>query len=283
MLARMSYWRPATLSDALQVKARNPVRILAGGTDFYPALRDGPVNFPVLDTSAIPELRHIHKDGSHWSIGANATWMDVQRAALPSAFDGLKQAAREVGSIQIQNRATVVGNICNASPAADGVPPLLTLNAEIEIVSATGRRRQLLADFILGNRKTTLAADEIVSRILVSDEEALGNAAFVKLGARKYLVISIAMVAARVEMRRGRISKASIAVGACAETAKRLPRLEAHFVDCRLRDVAAFEIKSADLQPLSPISDVRATAEYRQMAVVTLIRSAVAAAMASGA
>ena len=99
-------------------------------------------------------------------IGARTTWTDLVRHPLPPAFDALKQAAREVGSVQIQNVASVAGNLCNASPAADGVPPLLALDAEVELRSARRARACLpLGDFILGNRRTALQAGELVTAI----------------------------------------------------------------------------------------------------------------------
>lgn len=272
------YYRPATLSEALAIKSSDSVQILAGGTDFYPALRDRPVTFPVLDTTAIIELRHIQKDKEYWSFGANATWTDIINAPLPAAFDALKLAAREVGSIQIQNRGTIAGNLCNASPAADGVPPLLVLDAVVEIASSSRTRHQSLASFIQGNRKTTLTADEIVTRILVPLASAKGTSAFLKLGARKYLVISIAMVAVRIEFKDEQISTAAVAVGACAETAKRLPAVESKATGLDRSKLKTLVIEPSMLAPLSPIDDVRAPAKYRHEAVAVLLRDALAAA-----
>jgi len=134
--------------------AAGPCRILAGGTDVFPSLQDRPLVGRVLDISGIAELRQITQNDDNWSIGAAVSWRDVIRAALPPAFDGLKAAAREVGSWQIQNRATLVGNICNASPAADGVPALLTMDAAVQLQSSRGSRVIPLSSFITGNRKT---------------------------------------------------------------------------------------------------------------------------------
>ncbi len=277
----MTFYRPTSLAEALTIRASESVRILAGGTDFYPALRDRPVTFPVLDVSAVEGLRHVERDNGYISIGANATWTDVARAKLPKAFDGLKLAAREVGSPQIQNRGTVAGNICNASPAADGVPPLLTLDAEIEIASARDIRRELLSQFIHGNRKTSLAADEIVTRILMPEASALGVSSFQKLGARKYLVISIAMVAVRLVVTRKVITDAAIAVGSCSEVAQRLPELERAVLGHSTNQIIHLEVSPDLLPELSPIDDVRASAEYRHEAAASLVRSTLVAAMSS--
>ena len=150
-------------------------------------------------------------------------------APLPGGFDALKAAAREVGSVQIQNRGTVAGNLCNASPAADSVPPLLALDAGVELTSPRGARLMPLADFILGNRRPS-GADEILTAILVP-RTIDGPSAFLKLGARRYLVISIAMVAAALERDGdGAIAEARIAVGSCSAVAQRLPAARARLI-----------------------------------------------------
>ena len=125
------YLRPSTVEEAVAALAASGAKILAGGTDFYPALGDRPLKVPVLDITAIAELTGIRSASSLLRIGARTSWTDIAKADLPPAFDGLKAAAREVGSIQIQNAGTIGGNLCNASPAADGVPPLLTLDASV--------------------------------------------------------------------------------------------------------------------------------------------------------
>src|SRR6202035_3905975 len=124
-------------------------------------------------------------------IGGLTTWTEIVRTPMPRCFDALKSAAREIGGIQIQNRGTVAGNLCNASPAADSVPPLLALDAEVELVSAAGPRRMPLAEFIVGNRKTARQPNEILSQILVPRTVENAASTFLKLGARRYLVISI--------------------------------------------------------------------------------------------
>ena len=142
-----------------------------------------------------------------------------------------KAAAREIGSVQIQNRGTVAGNLCNASPAADGVPPLLALDAEVELFSLSGVRRMPLAQFITGNRKTMRRSGEILAAVLIPRNIEAAASAFLKLGARKYLVISISMVAVVLQRdSASRVSEARIAVGSCSATARRLNELEKELV-----------------------------------------------------
>ena len=275
----MHYAAPEKLEEALEVLSAGPVRILAGGTDFYPALRDRPVAFDTLDITRIEGLRGIELTDRGWRIGATTTWTDVVRADLPPAFDGLKAAAREVGSVQIQNGGTVAGNLCNASPAADGVPPLLSLDAEVELLSRAGRRTLALEDFITGARQTALGEGELVSAVLVPAQPEGARSAFSKLGARTYLVISIAMVAALLAPdAAGRVAHARIAVGACSPVACRLPELEAALVGAAFEPAALTAcVDRGQLAPLSPIDDVRGAAGYRLEAVEELLRRALAA------
>ena len=260
----MRYAKPKSLDEAIALLGSDRWRLLAGGTDFYPAQGARPIRDNVLDLNGLATLRHVTRTADHLVIGARATWSDVLRADLPPAFDALKLAAREVGSVQIQNSGTVAGNLCNASPAADGVPPLLTLDAEVELHSVRGPRYLPLDAFILGNRRTARADDELVTAIRIPAKAARGASHFVKLGARRYLVISIAMAAVRLVVDdAGRISEAAVAVGACSAVATRLAGLEAGLKGerdpARIREVAG----DYAFAELAPIDDVRGPASYR--------------------
>jgi CO/xanthine dehydrogenase FAD-binding subunit len=273
------YIAPERLEDALAALGSGGFRILAGGTDFYPALRDRPVTFDTLEIGRIGGLRGIERSDEAWRIGATTTWTDVVRAPLPPCFDGLKAAAREVGSVQIQNSGTVAGNLCNASPAADGVPPLLTLDARVELASAVGRRELPLADFITGVRRTALGDGEMVTAIQIPAQPEGARSAFLKLGSRTYLVISIAMVSVLLAPDAdGRVAQARIAVGSCSPVARRLPDLEAALIGAPFEAaVVAARVGPEHLDPLSPIDDVRGAASYRLEAVEELLRRALAA------
>jgi CO/xanthine dehydrogenase FAD-binding subunit len=267
------YARPRTLAEAVAAVAGRDALILAGGTDVYPAHVGKEISRAIVDLSRVEGLRGIGRGETHHRIGAATTWSDVIRAELPAAFDALKQAAREVGSVQIQNRGTVGGNLCNASPAADGIPPLLALDAEVELAGKAGMRQMPLQSFLTGYRKTALAQGEILSAILVPNSVDGASSAFVKLGARRYLVISIVMAAAVIKRDGdGRISDARVAAGAASAVAQRLGELE--------RDLEGFKGRPSSLleprhiAPLSPIDDIRATASYRRDAALTLIGQA---------
>jgi CO/xanthine dehydrogenase FAD-binding subunit len=264
--------RPATLAEATNLLAARDYTILSGGTDVFPALVDRPPPAAMLDLSGVTEIRGIARHGGAIRFGGATTWSDVIDTPLPAAFDGLKAAAREVGSVQIQNRGTIAGNLCNASPAADGVPPLLALDAEVELVSSCGARRLALADFILGNRHTARAPDEILSAVIVPEPHACARSAFLKLGARRYLVISIVMVAVVVDCTPDHtVCDARIAVGSASVVAARLPLLEARLRQQKIDADFAATITAEELAPLAPIDDVRATAGYRMEAARELI------------
>ena len=271
-----SYLRPARLDDALAALATGPRTILSGGTDLYPAHVGRTFDDDVLDVSALPDLRTISHTADRWRIPALATWTDLLRHDLPPAFDGLQAAARAVGGVQIQNRATICGNVCNASPAADGLPNLVALDASVELAAATERREVAVAEFMTGNRLTVRRPDELVTAVLVPDPVGPARSVFLKLGSRAYLVISIVSVAAFVEREAdGRISRARVAVGACSAVPLRVPAVEARLIGRKDAAAAAAEVGSEDLAPLSPIDDVRATAAYRRGAALVLVRRAI--------
>ena len=274
------YAKPRTVDEALALLSGGGWRILAGGTDFYPALGNRPLTEDVLDISGLGALRGIDTDGAFITIGAVTRWTDIVRHELPPAFDALRQAGREVGSIQIQNAGTIGGNLCNASPAADGVPALLALDALIELRSREQTRRLALGDFILGNRQTALAPDEMLVSVLVPKHSAAGRSAFVKLGARRYLVISIAMAAARLTIDgEARVSAAAVAVGACSAVAQRLGALEQALIG-RVADRSIAEaVEARHVDGLSPLDDVRASAEYRVAAAREIVGRALVAAL----
>lgn len=266
--------RPRSLPDALRTLAGDArLGVVAGGTDWYPALRDGPPPARVLDLSGIDALRPIAHGADGTRIGAGATWTDVIRADLPPAFDALRAAAREVGSVQIQNAATVAGNLCTASPAADGAPPLLALGASVELASVRGTRTLALQDFLRGPRSTAREPDELLTAILVPAHRPDTVSRFAKLGARRYLVISIAMVATTLELDGdGRVARAGVAVGSCAPTARRLPALEAALLGRRPNEGLGALVEDSMLEALAPIDDVRASGAYRLGAAAETLR-----------
>lgn len=275
-----TYERPHTLDVALDMLASGDWTVLSGGTDVFPGLTDaqawgraGPQH--ILDISGIGELGGIDIREDEVRLGARVTWTEMIEADLPPYFDTLKAAGREVGGVQIQNRGTIVGNICNASPAADGVPGLIALDAEVEVSGLGGVRRVAISQFIQGNRRTALQDGELVSAIYIPRRSADALSSFRKLGARRYLVISIAMVAIVVDIDdSGAIHHARVAVGSCSEVAKRLISLEEGLIGRRPNEDLVTLVTRHTLSPLSPIDDIRADAAYRMDAAQSLVQRA---------
>lgn len=299
-----AYHRPHRLDEALTLLAHRPCYVLAGGTDlrvvpngpgsgFLPLSPPPlPADTPVLDITALESLQGWHRrpDGSLW-IGALCRWAALAEASLPAWAEGLGQAARCVGSTQIRHQATLGGNLCTASPAADSLPPLLCLDPLLTLISAErGERRLPLADFLLGPRRTALAADELLLGLtLAPPERPLARSGFAKLAARQHLTIAILSVAGLVVWDdSGILRQLRLAVGAASPVPCRLPVLETHLAGSPASDLAARaqaalqsppaapgdapHASSPDpLAPLSPIDDIRADAPYRLEAAREMI------------
>ncbi len=268
----VTYFAPTTLDDALKLLRDQPLDVVAGCTDYFPTRTQAPFTRGILDVSKIAGLQGISALDDGIRIGAATRWSDIARTTLPGSWAGLQAAARQVGSLQIQNAGTVGGNICNASPAADGMPPLLTLNATVEIQGPNGVRHLPLAEFVTGVRQTDLQPGELVVALHIPNLPTHSHGAFEKLGSRRYLVISVTMVAVVIACdAAGRIEFARVAVGACSPVAQRLHDLEVNLIGQTAQEAC---ITPDDLQGLSPISDLRASAEFRLDAVAEQIRRA---------
>lgn len=269
-----TYVRPTSLSDALECRAAG-AEILAGGTDFWPVRVGKPAYASdtgmLLDLSAVAALREISQSHDNVRIGALATWSQLADARLAAGWRALQIAAREVGGRQIQNRGTIGGNLCNASPAADGVPPLLALDASVELTSLGGRRTMPLAQFLVGPRRTALRPDEVMTALLVPAPHPGARSHFIKLGARRYQLISIVMAAAVWRIADGRIAEVAVAIGACSPVARRLTALEQALVGLAPAQ-AGQRLEPEHLAGLTPIDDIRADAAYRRDAAAVVVR-----------
>ena len=268
-----SYVAPTRLDDAIDVLGSGRQVVVAGATDHYPARVGRAWDEDVLDVSRVGDLGTFGSAEGGWWIPATTTWTDIRKATLPSLFDGLKGAAATIGGVQIQNRGTLVGNVANASPAADGIAVLMTLEAEVELASVRGRRRLPIGEFVTGNRRTLREPDELITGIHVPIEGGAARSGFEKLGARTSLVISIVMASAVLILDPdARVADARVAVGACSPVARRLPALEARLrgqpLGARVGDMP----EPLDFAPLSPIDDIRGSSGYRTDVALTLVR-----------
>ena len=265
---------PSNLSQVLARLSSGDARVLAGGTDLFTV--DWHTDQSFVDVSRIPELKVIEEHQNYWRIGASVTWAELSNAGLPSQFDGLVSAGNEIGSIQIQNSATIAGNICNASPAADGTPMLFALNAEVEIASNDTVSMLPIEQFVLGPRSVALGSDQLLLalRIPKFDSNTGGNviSRFQKLGSRKYLVISFVSVSVVISIESNMIKTVGIAIGSCSPVPCRLPALESKLLGQSTDADWAVHVTDEDLSTLSPIDDKRASANYRLSATKTLLQ-----------
>ena len=273
------YCRPASLGEAVDLLAADPWTVVAGCTVYYLNPANRPDRGWILDVTRIAGLERIDVAAAGARIGAAATWSAIAAAPLPAACRTLQEAAARVGSVQIRNAGTIGGNLVGAAATADGLPPLLVLEAVVELSSAAATRTLPVADFILGSRRTAKRPDELVSAVLIPLPDRRRFSAFLKLGVRSSLAPVVVSVAALIGLDAGgRIDEAAVAVGACSSVPRRLPSLER-----RLMGVAPTAMRLAsvfdpdeDLALLTPAADVRVTAEYRLDAAATLVRRALA-------
>ena len=271
------YYRPDKINEALDSLSREKLTIAAGCTDLLPSTQQDNLGDNILDISGIKSLRNIDFENGFRRIGSGVTWTDiVENNNLPNCYDMLKECSLQIGSQQIQNLGTIGGNLCNASPAADGVPCLLSLDASIELLSVNGKRVLKLEDFIKGSRKTELQNNEILSAILIPKEAEIGRSSFLKLGARKYLIISIAMIACKLNLKKDVISEIAISVGSCSAVAKRIKSLENLLIGKSIKDELTTIILNYNYENyLSPINDIRGTNNYRLKASKVLVKDTI--------
>jgi carbon-monoxide dehydrogenase medium subunit len=258
------YERPETLAQAtaLLAGAGGGARILAGGTDLMIALRGGPQPTVLVDVKRIPELGQIAwTPAGDLEIGAAVRVQDVaDDARVRSTFTALAEGAGEIGSLQIRYRATVAGNLSNASPCMDTAPPLLVLDGRLRIVGPQGTREAPLADFFLGVKRTALAADELVTAVIVPKPAAGVTSAFDKVKRSYGHDLAIVNAAAAWSPAAGTLR---VAIGSCAVRPALVPALAGVTPKSDAREVGE-RLAALAGEHIQPIDDVRASAEYRR-------------------
>jgi carbon-monoxide dehydrogenase medium subunit len=250
-------------------------RFLAGGTDLVIQInrrQEAPEH--VIDLSRLDEMKSIEETPEKIVIGALATHKSIEsHPGFQGALIAFAEAARLVGGHQVRNVATIGGNIANASPAADLLPPLLAFDAEIELLSPRGVRSMALDGFLVGPRRTSRQPDEIIKTVSVVKPQDVIASAFIKAGRRKAMEISLVSVAARlaIDAITGRCRNVRIAIGAAAPTAIRATDAEQVLENSRPDDSAFREAGRRAAAIVTPITDVRASAKYRQVLVSVLV------------
>lgn len=270
------YARPATLVEALALlsQAEFRWRIIAGGTDVLVQNEHRLKSLNLLDIGGLTELRQIRERDEVISIGALVSYTELMRSPLVQKWaTPLVMAAREVGGVQIQNMGTLGGNVVNASPAADGVPPLLVLEAQLVLQSLRGQRTLPINEFTLGPGKTALQPDELLTEILIPKQTHAGQeiAFFEKVGPRKAQTIAKASLAFRGWLAHGRLTHVRVALGAVAPTVILAPQTATALSDGLLAESLLLQAGQAAHDECRPIDDIRSTAAYRRKLVRGLL------------
>jgi CO/xanthine dehydrogenase FAD-binding subunit len=270
-----------SLADALNVLHDRPGRIkpIAGSTDAIIQLKDGSLQTnELLDISNLRELRYIRRDGSVVRVGALSTYSDIiDSPVLKSSCGMLVDACKTIGSLQIQNRATIGGNLGNASPAGDSVPPLYALNANVKIQSREHVRLVPIEKFFLGYRKIDLMPDELITEISFEAVERPCDGTFLKLGLREghFIALVSLAISARWAPEGDRFSDVRVALGAVAPIVFRARKCEEYLRNRTLTDEMIWNAGKIAAGESTPISDLRASAEYRRTVTPSLLYKAV--------
>lgn len=271
--------QPTSLAEALEImQAPNelPLQPLAGGTDLYVYLNAGTLPAcTFLDLSRLDELRQITIKDNFVEIGALANFTAIQQQdIIRREFPMLVEAAAVIGAVQIQNRATLGGNIANGSPAGDSLPVLLAYDAVIQVGSKNGRRQISYHEFYTGYRRSQLQPDELIEKILLPRRAATGavHQQFRKVGTRRAQAISKVVAAFWLEKANGRVKDCRIAYGSVAPTPIRLRAVEAALNGQALNAAAVDNAITVMRSAITPIDDVRSTAFYRQQTSENILR-----------
>jgi carbon-monoxide dehydrogenase medium subunit len=280
---RFDYLAPTSLKEALTILHENPeISPLAGGTDLLIQIKES--QRPVLAVMSLKRVQEVHEFTSNgWlSIGSSVTVGDVARdPRVQQEFTALAASAGLIGSVQIQNMATVGGNICNASPSADTAPALLALDAKVVLASVQGERTLPLDEFFLGPGKTVLQPGEILRSIQLAQLEAHSGSFYYRLTPRACMDIAVVGAAAMLSLdERGMIQKARIALGAVAPTPIRAYKAEIDLIGEAPSDELFSQAAEVAMGESSPIDDLRASAEYRRHLVKVLTQRALRQALA---
>lgn len=293
-LPKIAYLKPASLAEAVDLLAKSEngkCCAYAGGTDVIPRLKQRTFVFQgqlallpetLIDLKGIPNLDTIEYDSqAGLTIGALASIRSVAKSTVVKThYPMLAHAAGSIASFQVQNRGTIAGNICNASPSADSAPSLLCLNAELICVSKNGERSIAIKDFFVGPGQTALKPDEIVKEIRVPVMPQNSHGAYIKLSMRKKMDCSVAGAAAVLAVKDGIVKDARIGLGAVAPTPVCAPEAEAFLVGKSIDTKNLKQASELAATAANPIDDQRASAKYRKLMVPVLVQRALSQAAA---
>jgi CO/xanthine dehydrogenase FAD-binding subunit len=274
--------RPEALSGALELlDALGDCRPIAGGTDLLLFLRDGTIRARhLVDVTGIDEMRGISLEDGEIRIGAATPLSEVAASELIAEMaPALAEAVSQIGSAQTRNQGTIGGNICNASPAADSAPPLLVLDARLDVSSKAGGRTIPVGELFAGPKVNSLERGELVKAIRIPEPTEGSGASFQKLGRRRGSTLSVVNAAAYVKLDGGRCSAARLALGAIATTPIRVTPAEGLLVGREPTEAVIEAAASACRECVSPVDDIRGSAGYRRDMSAVLVRRAITGAL----
>jgi CO/xanthine dehydrogenase FAD-binding subunit len=259
-------------------KTKGLVKFIAGGTNIIPYMRAETMSPELLiDLNGLEDLKYIKEESGAIAIGALTSISDiVESEVVRNKCQILHSAAKSLGSPLTRNRATIGGNLADASPAADMAPPLLVLEASIHTKRGREEGREIPLDqFFLGPNKTVLAENELITQISFSKPKDSAKGIFIKLGLRNSLTISVVSIAVILEMEGQVCQKARVALGAVAPTIIRVSRVENKLEGREIDENIIQECTDIVKEEISPISDIRASAEYRRSATSVMLKRAI--------
>jgi len=283
-MRRFEMLLPGSVKECVQALAEHgsAAKLVAGGTDLLPQLKNHLLKpGVVVDLSGVATLKRLTADKG-LRIGAAVTARELERDGrlATGAYRGLAESGALVGSVQVRHLATVGGNICNAAPSADMIPPLLALDAEAVIAGPRGERRVPLRDFITGVRTTVLGADELLVELVVPDPGPDSGGAYLRHTPRRELDIAVVGVASQVTLANGVCAKARIALAAVAPTPVHARAAERALEGQALTPQRIEEAAKLAVEAARPISDQRGSAEFRRHLVRVLTRRTLTTALA---
>ncbi len=276
------YHKPRRMEDVWKLMGEidGEVLFLGGGTDLFPQMKqDLRYADHVIDLKKISELDFLRiEENQSIRIGANVTLSKLLgKNVLPKCLSLLTDAVYRIGSPQIRNKATLVGNICNASPAADSAPPLICLRAKVKVEDGRSHKHVDLEDFFKGPGQTILKREEMVTEVLIPYPSDSSKGAFIKLGrvAKDLATVNVGVLI-ELDPDGETCLDAKIVLGAVGPTAIRIMKCEDLLIGKKISDISSLEVVGEiAMESSKPISDVRATAEYRKKMVGVLTKRAI--------
>ncbi len=267
-MTELRYEAPDSLNSALALlaEAKGTTRVLAGGTDIIVQMETEAIEPElIVDIKKIPELRGITQENGGFRVGAAATGMQIcDHKAFAAAWPGVVDGVKLIGSIQVKGRASMGGNLCNASPGADSVPPLITAGATCRVVGPKGVREVPVENIPTGPGKTSLAKDEIIASFLFPARAKRSGDAYLRFTPRTEMDIAVTGVAVNLTLDdKGVCTAARVAIGAVAPTALLVEAAGAALVGTKLDDAALDKMAAAAQAACRPIDDKRGTKEFR--------------------